>query len=350
MKIAIVSSFEEKVPPEKYGGTELVVYNLVESLVDLGQDVTLFASGDSQSRAKLIPVFDTAVRQPGISLEEMKIKRDLYVNIAVGRVLEKLKEDKYDIVHNNLGWRLLPYEKFIEPPMVTTVHLPFATPFHIEMFKTYKNSRLVSISDNQREPIPDLNYVATVYNGIDVNAFDYNESPEDYFAFLGRFSRQKGPVEAINIAKKAGVRLVIAAKIDPVDQSFYDNEIKPLIDGEQIKYIGEVGHREKNELLKNAKGLLAPIQWREPFGLYFVEAMACGTPVIATKMGSAPEVIKDGEGGFVVENKTEAFLEAIKSIGRIDRKKCRQRVQDVFSKEKMAENYLRVYESILSGK
>ncbi|MDD5589772.1 MAG: glycosyltransferase family 4 protein [Candidatus Portnoybacteria bacterium] len=349
MKIAVCSTFEEKVPPPKYGGVELVVYNLVEELVKMGHDVTLFASGDSKTSAKLVPIFETAVRHEGMSVQEMKIKRDLFANIGVGKILEKLKEGKYDILHNNLGWRLLPYEKFIDSPMVTTVHGPFETPFHIEMFKTFKNSRFISISNNQREPIPELNYVGTVYNGIDVQLFDYREKAGDYFAFLGRISKQKGPVEAINIAKEAGVKLIMAAKVDPVDQKFYDEEVAPLIDGEQIKFIGEVGHKEKNKLLGNAKALLAPIQWREPFGLFFVEAMACGTPVIATKMGSAPEVVKDKETGFVVENSQEYFLEAVRNIDRIDRKKCRQRVEENFSKEKMAENYLKVYESVLKG-
>lgn len=345
MKIAVCAPFEERVPPVKYGGTELVVYNLVETLVALGHDVTLLATGDSLVSAKLLPVFEKALRTYP-EMQDMKM-RDAYKYIAFGKVLEYLRKDKFDIVHSHLGWRLLPFESLIEAPVVTTLHGPLDSSYQQVVYKKFKDSKYISISNNQRVPLPELNFVGTVYNGIDVAKFDFFEQPQDYFAFLGRMSPEKGPVQAIEAVKKAGVKLVMAGKVDTVDKEFFKKEVEPLIDGKQIKFIGEIGHDEKVRFLKKAKALIAPIQWREPFGLFFIEAMACGAPVIAYPYGSVSEVIEDKKTGFIVKD-IEEMVEAIKNIDKINRRKCRERVEKYFTVEKMVDEYEKIYHQIVA--
>jgi len=220
-------------------------------------------------------------------------------------------------------------------------------PYQQFVYGSFSSAPYVSISNAQREPFPKLNYVATVYNGIDLKAFNFVDRPGEYLAFLGRISPEKGPKIAIEVAKKVGMKLKIAAKIDAVDVEYFKKEIEPLIDGKRIEFIGEIGPDIKSDFLRNAYALLAPIQWREPFGLFMIEAMACGTPVVVTDMGSAREVISNGETGFVVRNSIDEFVKAIKKIPQIDRKKCYNRVRDYFTKEKMTEGYLRVYEKLI---
>jgi len=340
MKIAILSPFEERVPPVKYGGTELVVYNLIEQLVKMGHEVTLLASGDSKTSARLEPVFSQSIRLLPDS-QDMKI-RDALKYIGIGKVISYLKKNTFDVVHNHIGWRLLPFQKIIESPVVTTLHGPLDVAYHQKVYGVYKNSNFISISLNQRLPMPQLNYIANVYNGIEIEKFKFNEKPRDYFAFLGRMSPEKGPVQAIEIAKKAGVKLLMAAKVDSVDKEFFKNKVEPLIDGKQIRYIGEVNHAEKVEFLGNAKALIAPIQWEEPFGLFFIEAMVCGTPVIALKRGSVPEIIIDEKTGFICENVSEAS-EKVKAIEKIQRENCFNHVKENFSAKKMAEEYVKAY-------
>jgi len=346
LKIVQVAPFEERVPPRKYGGVELVMYNIIQELIKRGHKVDLIASGDSQTKAKLLPVFPKALRAYPES-RDMKT-RDSLKFMGVGKVLEYLKDIDADIIHNHLGWRLLPFSPVIKMPIITTLHGPLYIDYQKKVYGKYKKANYVSISKNQREPFLSLNYVGNVYNGIDTNIFPVNEKPKNYLAFLGRMSPEKGPVQAIKIAKRAGMKLIMAAKVDVVDKKYFSEEVEPLIDGKQIKFIGEVDHKGKVKLLKNAKALIAPIQWEEPFGLFLTEAMACGTPVIAFKRGSVPELIKDGKTGFVVKNIMEG-AEALKKIDEINRKDCREQVEKYFSTEKMVDGYEKAYYKILKN-
>lgn len=343
MNIAILAPFEESVPPQKYGGTELVVYNVTEELVKRGHQVTLVAAGNSRVSAKLVKIFETSVREMP-DATDMNF-RNAYKYIGLGKVAEYFSQNRFDIIHNNLGWRLLAFEKILGSPVITTLHGPLDVPYQQKVYGTYKSSNYVSISLSQRKPMPELNFVANVYNGLDMAKFKFFPEPQDYFAFLGRMSPEKGPVQAIKAAKAAGIKLIMAAKVDAVDKAYFEKEVQPLIDGEQIKFIGEVDHAGKVELLGGAKALLGLIQWEEPFGLFFTESMACGTPVIAMNRGSVPELIQDGVTGYVCNSQEEAVA-AISKVGKLDRKTCYEHVLNNFSSVQMAEGYLGAYQKI----
>ncbi|MDD3487533.1 MAG: glycosyltransferase family 4 protein [Candidatus Moranbacteria bacterium] len=345
MKIAITVPFEESVPPHKYGGTELVAYNLTEQLVKMGHEVTLLASGDSITSAKLEFIFKRSLRSI-LKFGDMKT-RDAYKFMGIGKVVTYLKKNEFDIVHNHIGWRLLPFENVFGCPTVTTLHGPLDVPYQQTVYGEYKNSNYISISMNQRKPMPELNFVANVYNGIEIDKFEQNYEPENYFVFLGRMSPEKGPVQAIQVAKKASVKLIMAAKVDLVDEEYFKKEVEPLIDDNQIKFIGEVDHEEKIKLLGKSKGLIAPIQWEEPFGLFFTEAMVCGAPVFAMRRGSVPEIIIDKKTGFICDSVDE-IAEKIKRVDEIDRKICFERVKKNFSSEKMAKDYIKAYEKVIN--
>ncbi|MCL5410356.1 MAG: glycosyltransferase family 4 protein [Patescibacteria group bacterium] len=343
MKIAILSPFEESVPPVKYGGTELVVYNLIEELVKLGHEVTLLGTGNSRTSAKLVTIFEKPLR----SCVESNT-REIYKIVGISKIVSILAKNKYDIIHNHIGWRFLPFSKALNTPVVTTLHGPLSIPLQQEIYEIWKKENYISISLSQQRPMPSLNYVGNVYNGIDFTKFHLFKKPNDYFAFLGRMSPEKGPKEAIEVAKKAGVRLIMAAKVDLVDRQYFENKVKPLIDGKQIKFVGEVDHPGKLELLGKAKALIAPIQWEEPFGLYFIESLACGTPVIALKRGSVPEILIDEKNGFICENLAQMCL-ATKKISSIDRKFCHDHAKENFNSTKMASNYLKCYKKVLNS-
>lgn len=344
MKIGLLAPFEESIPPKKYGGTELVIYNVAEQLVKSGHEVTVFGSGNCRTSAKVIPIFKKALRGDPRMLDYKF--RDVFKFLGAGLVLDALRGQRFDVIHNHLDWRFLPFSKSLETPVVTTLHGPLDVDYKQEVYRLFKDSNYVSISLSQRRPMPKLNYVANVYNGIDTNRFKFYPKPSDYFAFLGRMSPEKGPVQAIRIAKKAGVKLVMAAKVDAVDTRFFNSQVKPLIDGKQIRFLGEVDHAGKLKLLGGAKALIAPIQWEEPFGLFFIEAMACGTPVIAMNRGSVPEIVQDGKTGYVCENIRQAAA-SVKKIDAIDRKDCFNRVGAHFSAERMATGYLAAYEKAI---
>ena len=361
MKIVQIAPFEEIVPPKKYGGTELVVYNITQELVKRGHQVYLIASGGSQTKATLLPVFPKPLRAYA-KAQDMKI-RDSLKFIGIGKVLEYLEDIDADIIHNHLGWRLLPFSPIIKMPIVTTLHGPLNIDYQKLIYGKFKKNKYISISKNQREPFPALNYVGTVYNGIDIKKFQFSTNGGDYLAFLGRMSPEKGSVEAIKSAKKSGFKLKMVAKIDAVDKDFFNTKVSPLIDGKQINFLGEMGHKSKVEFLKNAKVLLLPIQWEEPFGLVMIEAMACGTPVIAFNRGSVPEVIKNGETGFIItpfdkkgEPNIKEFAQAIKKIYEMTeaeykkiRSNCREHVEKNFTAEKMTNNYEKIYYDMLAN-
>jgi glycosyltransferase involved in cell wall biosynthesis len=344
LKIALLAPFEEPVPPKKYGGTELVVYNLAEELVALGHDVTLIASGDSTTTATLAPAVERAIRVLPKARNPQTRAALRYQGLA--NALSIIISGDFDILHNHYGWQLLMFKKLLNCPIITTLHGTLADPTEREMYTLHQDVPYISISDSQRRHGPHLNYSGTVYNGIQVERFEFNDQPEDYLAFLGRISPQKGPEYAIEIAKKTNQRLVIAAKIDPTDEGYFEQVVEPLIDGEQISFIGEVDHAGKVNLLKNARALISPLQWDEPFGIVNVEALACGTPVITINRGSMPEIIVNGKVGFLCSNIDE-MIARVADIGTISRQACRTHVEQHFTARGMAEHYVQIYETLL---
>ena len=347
--LAQIAPSEERVPPPKYGGIELVVSNLTEELIKRGHQVTLLASGDSITKARLVSTFKKAVRTD-VNIGANSLKRDAAKLIEVAQAVNFLQQHKFDIIHNHIDWRFLPFISLLNSaPVVTTLHGPLDTDYQQFIYNTVPNKNYVSISDNQRRPMPQLNFVSTIYHGIQINKFAFNSKKGKYVAFLGRMSPEKGPLQAIQAAKKAKIPLIIAAKVDLVDREYFNKKIKPLIDGKLIKFIGEVSHRGKVKLLRNAAALLCLIQWEEPFGLVMIEALACGTPIIANNKGSVPELIQDGKTGFIVKNINEA-VKAIHNIDQIDRYDCRRLAEEKFSVEKMAEEYEKVYYKLLKKK
>ena len=356
MKIALLAPFEESVPPYKYGGTELIVYYLAQ-ILSKKHSVFLLATGDSKTKAKLVPIFPRSIRKEKVS-QDMRIRESLkYIGIA--KVVQELKKINPDIVHNHIGWRFLPFAPLFKSPVITTLHGPLNVSYQQFVYGKFREYPFISISNSQRKPFKILNFLATVYNGIDIKQFHFNGKPKgDYFAFLGRMSPEKGPVQAIRAAKKAGIKLRMAAKVDVVDKDYFEKKVRFLIDGRQIKFIGEIGLKEKDEFLRNAKGLLVPLQWEEPFGLFMIEAMACGTPVIAFNRGSVPEIIKNGKTGFICKpNDLNSMVRAIKRVYQMPekdylkmRRLCRQHVEKNFTAERMVSEYEKVYEKILKNK
>jgi glycosyltransferase involved in cell wall biosynthesis len=341
MRIAQVAPLWERVPPPAYGGIELVVGLLTDELVRRGHEVTLFASGDSISLAKLESVHPQALR-----LDPTIKEYGIYEMLQMSRVYEKASE--FDIIHSHMGCAALPYTKLVKTPTVHTLHGIF-TPDNEKMFTHARSQPYVSISDAQREPRLGLNCVATVYNGIDLSTYKFHEKPQDppYLAFLGRISPEKGTHLAIEIAKRSGWRLKMAGKVDVVDVKYFEQEIKPLIDGKQIEYLGEANHEQKNELIGGAVATLFPITWREPFGLVMVESMAAGTPVIAMNLGSTSEVIAHGKTGFLCHNVDE-FIQAIDKAAQLNRYACREHVMNHFSVQRMTDGYEAVYQQLLA--
>ncbi len=352
MKIALIAPAEECVPPKKYGGTELVVANLAKGLAERGHEVHLLATADSRSEhATVHPIFEQPIRKKLVqldSLDNTKL-RLAYNYISAARAVEVVASLGCDVVHNHMTWRLLALQEVIPAPLLTTWHGALSEEYMKAVDEYYRDSSFTSISDNQRKRYPHLNYVATVYNGIDVDAFTFNETPEDYILFLGRIAPEKGTRQAIDLALKSGRRLIIAAKLDAVDNEYYEEQVKPFIDGEQIVYVGEVDHEGKNALLKNAAATLGLIQWEEPFGLFVIESLACGTPVIGIARGALPETIVDGVTGFLIGDSLEEAQAALEKIPQLSRRACREHAEKHFSIAKMAEGYEQVYLQLLEN-
>lgn len=340
MRIAQVAPLWERVPPPAYGGIELVVSLLTDELVRRGHEVTLFATGDSLTLAQLESVHARAVR-----LDPLVKEYQIYEMLQLTQVYERAHE--FDVIHSHMGCPALPYAKFTKTPTVHTLHGVF-TSDNEKMYAHACTQPFVSISDAQREARLNLNCVSTVYNGIDVDSYKFYPEPSEppYLAFLGRLSPEKGPHIAIEIAKRTGWRLKMAGKVDIVDEEFYETELKPHIDGEQIQYLGEANHVQKNTLMGNAYATLFPITWREPFGLVMVESMASGTPVIGMNLGSAPEVIAHGKSGFLCQS-IDDCIAALDRISSLDRAVCRQHVIDNFSVQRMTDGYEAVYRQLV---
>ncbi len=321
-------------PPKKYGPWEAMVSLLTEGLVKRGIDVTLFATADSHTSGKLHAVC------PRPYEEDKNIHVKVYECLHISEVFERA--DEFDIIHNHFDYLPLTYSRLVDTPVVTTVH-GISSRRILPVYKKYNNSTFyVSISDAYR--CDELEYIATVHHGIDTGSFPFNESPKDYLLYISRIHRDKGTKEAIEVAKRTGMRLKIAGFI--ADPEYFENEVAPHIDSEQIIYEGHVSHQHKKDLLSHARALLHMINYEEAFGLGVVEALTCGTPVIAINKGAMPELIIDGETGFLV-NGVEEAVDAVQKLGSISRKKCRESVEIRFSVERMVEDYIKVYETIL---
>ncbi len=340
MRIAQVAPLHESVPPKLYGGTERVVHYLTEELVKMGHEVSLFASKDSETSARLVPCCERALRLGGV-------KDRLAPHILQ---LERVAQmaDQFDIIHFHVDHVHFPLMRRLGAPHVTTLHGRLDLPELRPLFEEFKDMPVVSISEAQKAPLPFANWVGTVYHGLPKDLYRFHARPGNYLAFLGRISPEKRPDRAIEIAERVGMKLLIAAKVDEADRAYFEQVIKPRLQSPWVEFIGEINDREKEEFLGKAYALLFPIDWPEPFGLVMIEALACGTPVIAWRCGSVPEVIEEGVSGFIVESIEEA-VEAVERVGELKRVLCRKAFERRFTSEVMAQNYLRVYERVLAA-
>ena len=341
MQIAQIAPLTEAIPPKLYGGTERVVSWLTEELVALGHDVTLFASGDSQTSANLDAVWPRALRLDGAVRDANALHMTM-----LERVCRKAQE--FDFLHFHLDY--YPFSLFARQPrpFLTTLHGRLDLPEHQLVFKTFSSAPVVSISDSQRRSVPHAGWVRTVHHGLPERLLMPQPLKPAYFAFLGRISPEKAIDQAIRIAKRCGVPLKIAAKVDKVDREYFEAEIRPLLNSSEVEYIGEISDAEKSGFLSGAIALLAPIAWPEPFGLVMIEAMACGTPVIAFNRGSVPEIVEDGVTGFIVESESGAVA-AAGELSRLSRPAIRKRFEARFTARRMAEDYLEVYRSLIEA-
>lgn len=342
MRIAQISPLFESVPPLQYGGTERIVSYLTEELVRQGHQVTLFAAGDSKTSAQLHATWPSSLRLHGGYTHQ---------NIPHLMMLDQILESSgdFDILHFHIDGMHYPFLKYIDTPSITTIHDRMDHPRLVPFYKRY-SPPLVSISRSQRTPLPFANWKGTVHHGLPKNLYQLNEKPKGYAAFLGRVSPEKGLPRAIEIAERMKVPLKIAAKIDPHhDQFYFETEIKSLLEQSQFcEFVGEINDSQKNEFLGNANVLLFPIDWPEPFGLVMIEAMACGTPVLAYGHGSVPEVMENGVTGFIVHDMDEA-IQKMDRIPSLSRRKCREVFERRFTAETMARNYVEIYSQIIDS-
>jgi glycosyltransferase involved in cell wall biosynthesis len=337
LKIGLVSPLYEAVPPKLYGGTERVIAYLADALVDLGHDVTLFASADASTKANLISVRDQAIR-----LDPYPFKSDLAAHLTQ---LDEVRRhaDAFDVLHFHVDLLHLPFFTDMASRTVTTLHGRLDIRDLAGAYRRWPEYPLVSISDSQRQPLAFANWIGTVHHGLPEDRYRFSPRADGgYLAFLGRISPEKRPDRAIAIAKRAGIPLKIAAKVDAADLSYYHDVIRPLMQDPLIEFVGEIGDVQKSSFLGNALALLFPIDWPEPFGLVMIEAMACGTPVVAWNCGSVPEILRDGITGRVVGSEDEA-IKAVEPVAALDRHRIRLEFQSRFSSTAMASNYLRVY-------
>jgi len=333
----------ESVPPSFYGGTERVVSALTEELVRRGHEVTLFASGDSRTSANLV-----ACAARGLRLDPEAQDYPAYTMIELGDVYARAAQ--FDVIHNHVDYFAFPFARLSNTPTVTTPHGRLDLPEVRRVYSLFPEQRLVSISRAQRAPLPDANWAATVYNGIDTGHFKFQPRGGDYLVFVGRISPDKRVDRAVEIARDVGMRLLIAAKVDPADSDYYKHAVEPLIRRSRlVEFVGEVDEARKDQLLGGAYASLFPIDWPEPFGLTMVESMAAGTPVIAYRAGSVPEIIEDGITGFVCDS-VRAMVEAVPRVAELDRSACRRHVEARFSAGVMTSAYEEVYETIVRGR
>ncbi len=374
MKIALIAPLEESIPPKYYGGIEWIVYYIAHLMGKKGHTVDLYATGDSQKEEfySIVPIVEKGLRTLAPYSSDPHL-RESAKWLGIAQTIKLISKQNYDIVHNHESWRMLAFGNLITPPMITTHHGPLDHPLQQNIFRTYKNYPHVSISFNQRKDLPELNYVKNIYNGTDIGEYPYAENIQgqsSHIAFLARMSSEKGGIDAALAAKKTNKILRVAAKIDQADEPYYE-KFKPYIDNKNVFFVQEVNKLDKLKHIQTARCLIAPIQWEEPFGLMFTEAMACGTPVISYSRGSAPEIIKDGITGFLVNQspdyirgdyivkKTgiEGLCEAIERMYSLSdeqytqmRKNSRQQVEQNFTVERMVDQYEALYKEILAKK
>lgn len=338
MRIAQIAPLAEAVPPKLYGGTERVIWWLTEALVELGHDVTLYASGDSKTSARLVACAKTGLRLAGIN--------DHTASLLA--MLERVRRDagRYDVLHFHVDFLHFPTFRHLANKCLTTLHGRQDLPDFQPAFRTFREMKLVSISDDQRRPLPEGNFAGTVHHGLPQDLIPFDAEGGDYLAFIGRISPEKRPDRAIEIAKRAGMKLKIAAKVDYADRAYFADKIEPLLDDPNIEFVGEIGDADKAAFLGGARAMLFPIDWPEPFGLVMIEAMAAGTPVITWPCGSTREVIEHGRSGFIVDSIEEAVA-AVEAAGRIPRAGVRAAFEERFTARRMAEDYVRLYERML---
>ncbi|MFM0738516.1 glycosyltransferase family 4 protein [Paraburkholderia xenovorans] len=339
MKIAQIAPLTESVPPKLYGGTERVVSYITEALVDLGHDVTLFASGDSVTSAKLEAVWPRALRlDPGI--------RDRVAPHMLLMELVRRRAEEFDVLHFHLDYYSFSVFKRQDTPFVTTMHGRLDLPEQQPVFDTFNTAPVISISNAQRHPLPQARWLTTVYHGLPEQLYTPQPVEQRYLAFLGRISPEKRVDTAIRIAGRCGMPIRIAAKVDAADREYFEREIRPLLDLPHVEFIGEIADNQKAEFLSGAHALLFPIDWPEPFGLVMIEAMACGTPVIAFNRGSVPEVLEDGLTGYIVEDEIGAVA-AVNRLHKMPRAAVRQRFEERFTSHRMAQQYVDAYQSVI---
>jgi glycosyltransferase involved in cell wall biosynthesis len=341
MQIAQIAPLTEAVPPKLYGGTERVVSWLTEELIALGHDVTLFASGDSQTSAKLEAIWPRALRLDG-AVRDPNALHMLMLEQAYRRA------DEFDLLHFHLDY--YPFSLFSRQPtpFVTTLHGRLDLPEHQPLFDTFSKVPVVAISNSQRRPLQQANWVRTIHHGLPERLLTPKPIKPSYFAFLGRIAPEKGIDRAIRIAEHCGVLLKIAAKVDKTDREYFDERIHPMIKSTKAEFIGEISDNDKSAFLSGAIALLVPIDWPEPFGLVMIEAMACGTPIIAFNRGSAPEIVDEGVTGFIVEDETGA-IGAVDRLGQLSREKIRKQFEARFTARRMAQDYLAVYRALIDA-
>lgn len=339
MRIAQVAPLIESVPPHGYGGTERVVSYLTEELVREGHQVTLFASGDSVTSAELVPCAPRSLR-----LDPDVVDPIAHQTVELEAVAAQAH--RFDVIHWHLDYFHFPMSRRLRIPHVTTLHGRLDIPDLQPVYREFREMPLVSISNDQRAPLSHANWVATVHHGMPADELTPRFEPGEYLAFLGRISPEKRADRAIEIARRTGMRLRIAAKVDDADRGYFESHIEPMLEQDHVEFIGEIGPDDKHDFLAHASALLFPIDWSEPFGLVMIEAMACGTPVVAYRSGSVPEVIVDGVNGFVVDD-LDGAVQAVRRLDELSRRRCRQAFEERFTAERMARNYLALYEHLI---
>jgi glycosyltransferase involved in cell wall biosynthesis len=341
MKIAQVAPLYESVPPKYYGGTERVVSYLTEELVRQGHDVTLFASGDSETKARLVAACRSSLRLHKHCQNQMA-----HHFVMLERLFQRAAD--FDIVHFHIDYLHFPLSRRELITHVTTLHGRLDIPDLVPLYQEFQDMPVISISNGQREPLPWANWQAMVYHGLPVDMYRFREKPGNYLAFLGRVSPEKRVDRAIEIARRVGMPLKIAAKVDPVDRDYFESVISPLLSNSPVEFVGEISDREKDEFLGNAYALLFPIDWPEPFGLVMIEAMACGTPVIAYRGGAVPEIMEQGHTGFIVHGVEDA-VEAVRDVAQLSRKRCREVFEERFTATRMAHDYVQQFERLIAS-
>lgn len=340
MRIAQIAPIIESVPPKKYGGTERVVYHLTEELVRRGHDVTLFASGDSQTSAKLVSVTEKALRE-----SQGKCRADGADALSLLNIgLAYHRQQEFDIIHDHTHVIGLSTANLATTPVIVTLHDP-VFPNYKPLLETFTNPNIVTISHSQGKPAPKMNKIGTVYNGLSMQHYPFSTTSKGYLLFVGSFRKEKGADKAVQVARMLDMPLIIAGKLDEEHKEFFNTTVKPYL-SEKIHYVGEVDETARNNLMKNALCFLHPISWMEPFGLTLIEAMACGTPVIGFNLGSIPEIVQHGKTGYVVET-IEEMADAIKKIKSINRRHCRSYALENFSSEKMTDEYESLYAQLV---